>query len=151
MEVLGIWVAAFFTLCIYSFLYRDNPFYRFAEHLFVGLSVGYGIVFSIHQGLIPLAWEPFAEAINAVWKAGKLSRNVNSWDSSNSFRLPLAFAVLCSCRSEVQLANPVSDRHSYRNRCRFCHPQCHGCENLSSGARHIGAVRGDSCWNSRTF
>ena len=63
MEVLGIWVAAFFTLCIYSFLYRDNPFYRFAEHLFVGLSVGYGIVFSIHQGLIPLAWVPFWEAI----------------------------------------------------------------------------------------
>ena len=63
MEVLGIWVAAFFTLCIYSFLYRDNPFYRFAEHLFVGLSVGYGIVFSIHEGLIPLAWVPFWEAI----------------------------------------------------------------------------------------
>ncbi len=63
MEVLGIWVAAFFTLCIYSFLYRDNPFYRFAEHLFVGLSVGYGIVISIHQGLIPLAWVPFWEAV----------------------------------------------------------------------------------------
>ena len=62
-QILGIWIAAFFTLCIYSFLYRDNPFYRFAEHLFVGLSVGYGIVFSIHQGLIPLAWVPFWEAI----------------------------------------------------------------------------------------
>ena len=63
MEVLGIWVAAFFTLCIYSFLYRDNPFYRFAEHLFVGLSVGYGIVISIHDGLIELAWDPFWEAV----------------------------------------------------------------------------------------
>ena len=63
MEVFGIWVAAFFTLCIYSFLYRDNPFYRFAEHLFVGLSVGYGIVLSIHQGLIPFAWVPFWEAV----------------------------------------------------------------------------------------
>ena len=63
MEVFGIWIAAFFTLCIYSFLHRDNPFYRFAEHLFVGLSVGYGIVFSIHQGLIPFAWDPFWEAI----------------------------------------------------------------------------------------
>ena len=63
MEVLGIWVAAFFTLCIYSFLYRDNPFYRFAEHLFVGLSVGYGIVISIHLGLIKFAWDPFWEAI----------------------------------------------------------------------------------------
>ena len=41
MELLGIWIAAFLTLSIYSFLYRDNPFYRFAEHLFVGMTVGY--------------------------------------------------------------------------------------------------------------
>ncbi len=62
-QIFGIWIAAFFTLCIYSFLYRDNPFYRFAEYLFVGLSVGYGIVFSIHQGLIKFGWDPFWEAV----------------------------------------------------------------------------------------
>ncbi len=67
MEIIGIWVAAFLTLCIYSFLYRDNPFYRFAEHLFVGISVGYIIIISIHQGVIPLAWEPLSEAISALW------------------------------------------------------------------------------------
>lgn len=59
MEPVGIWIAAFLTLCIYSFLYKDNPFYRFAEYLFVGMSVGYGIVLSYHQGFIPFAWEPF--------------------------------------------------------------------------------------------
>ena len=62
-SLIGIWVAAFLTLSIYSVLYRDNPFYRFAEHLFVGVSVGYGIVISIHQGFIPLAWKPFMAAI----------------------------------------------------------------------------------------
>ena len=67
MELFGIWVAAFLTLCIYSFLYRDNPFYRFAEHLFVGISVGYGIVIALHQGVIPLAWEPLSEAVSALW------------------------------------------------------------------------------------
>ena len=67
MEIVGIWVAAFLTLFIYSFLYRDNPFYRFAEHLFVGISVGYGIVIAIHQGIIPLAWEPLSEAMRALW------------------------------------------------------------------------------------
>lgn len=67
MGIFGIWVAAFLTLCIYSFLYRDNPFYRFAEHLFVGISVGYGIVIAIHQGVIPLAWEPLSEAVSALW------------------------------------------------------------------------------------
>lgn len=61
-ESIGIWVAALLTICIYSFLYRDNPFYRFAEHLFVGVSVGYGIVLTIHQGFIPFAWKPIAQA-----------------------------------------------------------------------------------------
>ena len=61
-ELIGIWVAALLTLCIYSFLYRDNPFYRFAEHLFVGVSVGYGIVLTIHQGFIPFAWRPLEKA-----------------------------------------------------------------------------------------
>ena len=63
MEVFGIWIAAFLTLCIYSFLYRDNPFYRFAEHLFIGVAVGYGIVVTIHQGLIPFAWDPLWKTI----------------------------------------------------------------------------------------
>ena len=62
-SLIGIWVAAFLTLSIYSVLYRDNPFYRFAEHLFVGVSVGYGIVVSIYQGFIPFAWDPFVAAV----------------------------------------------------------------------------------------
>jgi len=41
---LGTWVAAFLTLCILSFVYKDNPFYKFAEYLFVGVSAGYFIV-----------------------------------------------------------------------------------------------------------
>lgn len=67
MQLVGIWIAAFLTLCIYSFLYRDNPFYRFAEHLFIGVSVGYGIVLSIHQGFIPFAWDPFWAAVKPFW------------------------------------------------------------------------------------
>lgn len=33
--------AAFLTLAIFSFLYKDNPFYKFAEHLYVGVSAAY--------------------------------------------------------------------------------------------------------------
>ena len=69
-SLIGIWVAAFLTLSIYSVLYRDNPFYRFAEHLFVGVSVGYGIVLSIYQGFIPFAWKPFAAAITGESMSG---------------------------------------------------------------------------------
>ncbi len=41
---IGIWVAAFLTLFVYSFLYKDNPFYKFAEHLVIGLAGGYYVV-----------------------------------------------------------------------------------------------------------
>lgn len=61
MTTFGIWVAAFFTLCIYSFLYKDNPLYKFAEHVFVGVSTGYGIAYTFHKGLIPYAWNPLKE------------------------------------------------------------------------------------------
>ena len=39
--ILGAWVAVFLTLGIFSYLYKDNPFYKMAEHLFVGVSAGY--------------------------------------------------------------------------------------------------------------
>ena len=37
-EHLRIWFSALLTLMIFSFLYKDNPFYKFAEPLFVGVS-----------------------------------------------------------------------------------------------------------------
>ncbi len=52
-QVIGIWVAAFLTLAIYSFLYADNPVYKFAEHLFVGVSAGYGVVITVTTNVIP--------------------------------------------------------------------------------------------------
>ena len=39
--LLGAWIAVFFTLAIFSYLYNDNPFYKIAEHVYVGLSAGY--------------------------------------------------------------------------------------------------------------
>jgi hypothetical protein len=51
-------VAAFFTLCIFSFLYKDNPFYQFAEQLLVGVSVGYVVVYTYFRTFIPYVWQP---------------------------------------------------------------------------------------------
>jgi hypothetical protein len=54
----GVWVAALLTLFIFSFLYRDNPLYKFAEHLFVGVSAGYYIVLNFWTVVIPNLWDP---------------------------------------------------------------------------------------------
>ena len=54
IELLSTWIGAFITLCCFSFLYKDNPFYRFAESLFVGVSAGYYLsVVYFHQVLKP--------------------------------------------------------------------------------------------------
>jgi hypothetical protein len=55
---LSIWLGAILTLCIFSFLYKDNPFYRFAEHVFVGVSAGYYIVLFFWTVISPNLMEP---------------------------------------------------------------------------------------------
>jgi hypothetical protein len=42
-------IAAIFTLAIFSFLYKENPFYRAAEHILVGVSVGYYLVILVEE------------------------------------------------------------------------------------------------------
>jgi hypothetical protein len=53
MSDIGIWITALATLAIYSFLYRDNPFYKAAEYLLIGLTVGYSLVISVKTVLWP--------------------------------------------------------------------------------------------------
>lgn len=52
-RTIGLWIAALFTLGIFSFLYKDNPFYRFAEHAYVGISAGYMMVLIVWQSFVP--------------------------------------------------------------------------------------------------
>ncbi|UCD95297.1 MAG: hypothetical protein JSU69_04405 [Candidatus Zixiibacteriota bacterium] len=41
VEHFQIWLRAFLILSLFSFLYKDNIFYKFSEHIFAGLSAGY--------------------------------------------------------------------------------------------------------------
>lgn len=50
--ILGVWIAAGLTLFMYSFLYKDNVFYRFGEHLYLGISVGYILIRVIYNNFI---------------------------------------------------------------------------------------------------
>ena len=52
-EIMGAWLVVLLTLCIFSFLYKDNPFYKAAEHLYVGVSAGYVAVISFWQQVQP--------------------------------------------------------------------------------------------------
>ena len=53
MEILGAWSIVFFTICIFSYLFGDNPFYKVAEHIFVGVSAGYIAVYTFWSTIWP--------------------------------------------------------------------------------------------------
>ncbi len=68
--IIGIWLGALLSLSLYSFLYKDNPFYKFAEHLFVGMSAGYWVIYNIKNVLIPNWWNnlvPAEGGIDPIW------------------------------------------------------------------------------------
>ncbi|MDP1798419.1 MAG: hypothetical protein Q8K78_13085 [Planctomycetaceae bacterium] len=52
MRTAGVWVAAFLTLAIFSYLYRDNVFYKLAEAIIVGVSAGYAMVVGFWDSII---------------------------------------------------------------------------------------------------
>ena len=57
-EIFQIWVIAFFTLALFSFLYKDNPIYKIAEHIFAGLSAGYYVGLIWDAVIVTQLWEP---------------------------------------------------------------------------------------------
>jgi hypothetical protein len=58
IELLQIWIMAFLTLALFSFLYKDNPAYKLAEHIFAGLSAGYYVGLIWDTVIVQQLWEP---------------------------------------------------------------------------------------------
>ncbi len=67
LPAIGVWIAAFLTLACLSFLYKDNPLFRFTESLFAGVSLGYYIGIVLSQTLMPNLIEPMREDFLQNW------------------------------------------------------------------------------------
>ncbi len=63
----GEWVAAFLTLAVFSFLYRDNVIYRVAESVFAGISFGYYVGLARINTLQPNLFEPLFGDFSNHW------------------------------------------------------------------------------------
>ncbi|MBD3256870.1 hypothetical protein GF377_00460 [candidate division GN15 bacterium] len=51
-------VAGILTLAIFTFLYRDNPIYKMAESLLIGVSIGYFLTITWTNSLMGLLFNP---------------------------------------------------------------------------------------------
>lgn len=81
IDIVGAWVGIFLTICVLSFLYGDNPFYKLAEHLFIGVSIGYVVVVQVK---------------NNLWV--KLDRGLTPWDLAPVLLVLAMFVKLASRR-----------------------------------------------------
>ncbi len=61
MHVFEIWIIAFLTLALFSFLYKDNPVYKLAEHIFAGLSAGYYVGLIWDTVIVQQLWDPMVQ------------------------------------------------------------------------------------------
>tara|TARA_B100000886_G_scaffold311984_1_gene247619 strand:- start:67 stop:894 length:828 start_codon:yes stop_codon:yes gene_type:complete len=70
-DIFGAWIAVFFTLAIFSFLYKDNPFYKIAEHAYIGISAGYwlsiGFWTIIQPNLLGRLWPSKEYSEESFW------------------------------------------------------------------------------------
>ena len=88
IDLLGFWLGIFLTFCILSFLYKDNPFYKFAEHLFIGVSIGYVITQQYYNVLRPKLVDRLAHADHWFW----------TWDVFALILVVLMFVKVMSSR-----------------------------------------------------
>ncbi|NLE75649.1 MAG: hypothetical protein GX605_02705 [Chloroflexi bacterium] len=66
-DFIGGWVAFVLSLMVFSYLLGDNPLFRLATHLFVGVSVGYAVVIAWHNVLWPRLLAPLAQDPLGNW------------------------------------------------------------------------------------
>jgi len=95
----AVWLTAGMTLAIYSGVYKENPFYRLVEHIYVGVSAGNGVVATIDNYIRPTiqidiakngTWTYLIPIFIGLFVYARYSKNRKiNWLS----RIPLAFWV----------------------------------------------------------
>jgi hypothetical protein len=67
-RTVGLWISAFLTLSILSFLYRDNVFYKVAESIMVGFSAAWAMVGAgFWEAIIPKLAANLAPDLIRAW------------------------------------------------------------------------------------
>lgn len=80
-SVFGAWLSAAMVVWIYSFAYRDNLFYKLAEHMFVGAAAGYSIALSL-------------DSLNRVMIKPAITTPGTFWATSWHYVIPAILGVL---------------------------------------------------------
>lgn len=91
-ELAAVIVGGVATLAIFSFLIKENPFYRLFEHLFIGIAAGFTVVFGVKDFLWPKILVPMFGLDIVTFPDGTTSHPYNP--TYLLYLLPLCFGLL---------------------------------------------------------
>ncbi len=86
-------LSAFLTLAIMSFLYKDNPYYKFAEHLFVGVSAAYWMCMGFWSTIVGNLFPRLSEGVSSFFQVPYIP-----WSYNFVFWLPVIFGLMLLMR-----------------------------------------------------
>jgi hypothetical protein len=93
----GIYIGAICTIALMTLIYRENAFYRFFEHVFIGLAAGFSIVVLIKEILDPFLYQPVFQKGEWYWTFvfmfGLLFYFIHSRKYNWLSRLPIGFLM----------------------------------------------------------
>jgi len=91
----GVWLAAFLTLAVFSYLYKDNVFYKLAESMIVGVSAGYYLVANFWDSIVAQLMKELSPTLVRDWAIPSLAKDtpVDLW-----YLIPLILSVFLFCR-----------------------------------------------------
>jgi hypothetical protein len=95
-RTIGLWLSAFFTLAVFSFLYRDNVFYKIAESVMVGVSAAwYMVTAGFWEAIVP---KLLGNLIPATMRAWALPDMQEPTQPQLIYLAPLILGVMLLCR-----------------------------------------------------
>jgi hypothetical protein len=58
-DLIGALVGFVLTLFVFSYAWGDNPLFRFAVHIFIGVAAGYAVILTLYNVILPQLIFPF--------------------------------------------------------------------------------------------
>ncbi|MFM8639652.1 MAG: hypothetical protein ACKOEL_03330 [Planctomycetota bacterium] len=99
-RTVGVWIAALMTLAVLSFLWRDNPVYKLAESIVVGVSAGYVMSTAVWSSLVDQVFGKLAPGLTKEWLSPGLTVTETDWWAL----VPLVLGMLLLCRLSAKLS-----------------------------------------------
>jgi hypothetical protein len=95
LRTAGLWIAAFLTLSVFSYLYRDNVFYKLTEAVIVGVSAGIAMVAGFWDSIVAQLMAKLTPQLARGWALPGLPETERAdW----SYTVPLILGALLFCR-----------------------------------------------------